>query len=167
MEFFPGTTEKDLRTEFRWNPERGLRGGAVGRAYSQPEFPGPDSGDERRPVGVMWAPVNTAADFCDRSVTRGGSEAGGARPAAGCRGRSPGATVAAMVPLPNLPTDPRPTTPTSTWVSTPRARPPGPAGPGLDDRPRAAADTVITLEYVIGRLNLEVADGLVRRCWKG
>ncbi|KNB49631.1 proteinase inhibitor I78 [Streptomyces caatingaensis] len=28
-------------------------------------------------------------------------------------------------------------------------------------------DTVITLEYVVGRLNLEVADGVVRRSWKG
>ncbi|MFI9722557.1 I78 family peptidase inhibitor [Streptomyces sp. NPDC052396] len=27
--------------------------------------------------------------------------------------------------------------------------------------------TVVTLEYVAGRLNFEVADGRVRRCWKG
>ena len=26
---------------------------------------------------------------------------------------------------------------------------------------------VITMEYRVGRLNLEVADGTVRRCWKG
>lgn len=26
---------------------------------------------------------------------------------------------------------------------------------------------VITMEYLVGRLNLEVADGIVRRCWKG
>ncbi|MGW5097717.1 I78 family peptidase inhibitor [Streptomyces nodosus] len=26
---------------------------------------------------------------------------------------------------------------------------------------------IITLEYRVGRLNFEVADGRVRRCWKG
>ena len=26
---------------------------------------------------------------------------------------------------------------------------------------------VVTMEYRVGRLNLEVADGTVRRCWKG
>ncbi|MFC5724830.1 I78 family peptidase inhibitor [Streptomyces gamaensis] len=30
-----------------------------------------------------------------------------------------------------------------------------------------APGTVITLEYVVGRLNFEVVDGTVRRCWKG
>ncbi|MFJ5532283.1 I78 family peptidase inhibitor [Streptomyces sp. NPDC093261] len=27
--------------------------------------------------------------------------------------------------------------------------------------------TIITMEYRAGRLNFEVADGRVRRCWKG
>lgn len=26
---------------------------------------------------------------------------------------------------------------------------------------------IITMEYLVGRLNLEVADDTVRRCWKG
>lgn len=30
-----------------------------------------------------------------------------------------------------------------------------------------APGTIITMEYVEGRLNFEVADGRVRRCWKG
>ncbi|MCF0090692.1 Peptidase inhibitor I78 family protein [Streptomyces griseoaurantiacus] len=30
-----------------------------------------------------------------------------------------------------------------------------------------APGTVITMEYRVGRLNFEVADGRVRRCWKG
>ncbi|GAA3070303.1 hypothetical protein FHS39_003972 [Streptomyces olivoverticillatus] len=30
-----------------------------------------------------------------------------------------------------------------------------------------APGTFITLEYRVGRLNFEVEDGLVRRCWKG
>ncbi|GAB7034419.1 I78 family peptidase inhibitor [Streptomyces sp. NPDC021749] len=36
--------------------------------------------------------------------------------------------------------------------STVRALPPG---------------TVITMEYVVGRLNFEVKDGVVHRCWPG
>lgn len=27
--------------------------------------------------------------------------------------------------------------------------------------------TVITMEFLVGRLNFEVEDGVVRRCWKG
>ncbi|MGW1161074.1 I78 family peptidase inhibitor [Streptomyces sp. NPDC002513] len=27
--------------------------------------------------------------------------------------------------------------------------------------------TIITMEYRVGRLNFEVVDGRVRRCWKG
>ncbi|GAA3025093.1 I78 family peptidase inhibitor [Streptomyces glomeratus] len=27
--------------------------------------------------------------------------------------------------------------------------------------------TIITMEYLVGRLNFEVVDGRVRRCWKG
>ncbi|MEU0674077.1 I78 family peptidase inhibitor [Streptomyces sp. NPDC006172] len=30
-----------------------------------------------------------------------------------------------------------------------------------------APGTVITMEYRVGRLNLEVSDGLVNRAWKG
>lgn len=71
-----------------------------------------------------------------------------------------------MVPLPNLPTDPDDDP--EEYV--------GLDAEGAAARARARGwttvralppDTVITLEYVIGRLNLEVADGLVRRCWKG
>ncbi|WP_171172080.1 I78 family peptidase inhibitor [Streptomyces sp. I05A-00742] len=71
-----------------------------------------------------------------------------------------------MVPLPNLPQDPdddpeayvgldagrAEARARSRGWSTVRALPPG---------------AVITLEYVVGRLNFEVADGTVRRCWKG
>jgi hypothetical protein len=28
-------------------------------------------------------------------------------------------------------------------------------------------DSVVTMEYVVGRLNFTVADGRVRRCWVG
>ena len=30
-----------------------------------------------------------------------------------------------------------------------------------------APGSIITMEYLAGRLNFEVADGIVSRCWKG
>ncbi|MFH8612426.1 I78 family peptidase inhibitor [Streptomyces sp. NPDC018029] len=30
-----------------------------------------------------------------------------------------------------------------------------------------APGTIITMEYLAGRLNFEVEEGVVRRCWKG
>ncbi|MBH1936569.1 proteinase inhibitor I78 [Streptomyces sp. AV19] len=74
-----------------------------------------------------------------------------------------------MVPLPNLPGLP----------PDPDDDPEAYAGLDAEDaaaRARARGwttvralppGTVITLEYVAGRLNFEVADGVVRRCWKG
>ncbi|MGW1077737.1 I78 family peptidase inhibitor [Streptomyces sp. NPDC002537] len=71
-----------------------------------------------------------------------------------------------MAPLPNVPADPHDDpgayvgldaehaaerARTRGWTTV-RALPPG---------------TVVTMEYRFGRLNFEVVDGTVRRCWKG
>lgn len=75
-------------------------------------------------------------------------------------------TVAGMAPLPNFPTDPD---------DAPEAYVGLDAGAAAD-RARARGwatvrtlppGAIITMEYQVGRLNFEVADDTVRRCWKG
>lgn len=74
--------------------------------------------------------------------------------------------MAVMAPLPQLPPDPDDALDDYVGLdadtaagrarahgwTTVRALPPG---------------VVITMEYLVGRLNFEVVDGTVRRCWKG
>ncbi len=71
-----------------------------------------------------------------------------------------------MAPLPNLPSDPH---------DDPEAYVGLAAGPAAE-RARARGWTdvralppgaIVTMEYRVGRLNFEVEDDTVRRCWKG
>ncbi|MEU5423037.1 I78 family peptidase inhibitor [Streptomyces sp. NPDC001407] len=71
-----------------------------------------------------------------------------------------------MAPLPNVPADPHDDPDAYVGLevahaserarargwATVRALPPG---------------AIVTMEYQVSRLNFEVADGAVRRCWKG
>ncbi len=71
-----------------------------------------------------------------------------------------------MAPLPNLPSEPDDDT--GAYVGLPeeaaavRAR-----ALGWMDVRALPPGAVITMEYRIGRLNFEVRDGVVERCWKG
>ncbi|MFI9204613.1 I78 family peptidase inhibitor [Streptomyces sp. NPDC053048] len=71
-----------------------------------------------------------------------------------------------MAPLPGIPTepddDPEGYVGLDATTATALAR-----ERGWSDVRTLAPGTIITLEYVFGRLNLEVEDGIVRRCWKG
>lgn len=71
-----------------------------------------------------------------------------------------------MAPLPNIPAEPD-------------DAPDGYAGLDVAEAARRARErgwatvrtlapgTFVTMEYQVGRLNFEVEDGKVRRCWKG
>ncbi|MEU4211274.1 I78 family peptidase inhibitor [Streptomyces sp. NPDC026206] len=71
-----------------------------------------------------------------------------------------------MAPLPNLPSDPDDDP--EAYAGLPaeaaadRAR-----GHGWTDVRALPPGAVITMEYRAGRLNFEVRDGIVERCWKG
>ncbi|MEV8478227.1 I78 family peptidase inhibitor [Streptomyces sp. NPDC051173] len=71
-----------------------------------------------------------------------------------------------MAPLPNVPADPHDDLDAYVGLEVAHA----------SERARArgwatvralAPGTFVTMEYQAGRLNFEVADGSVRRCWKG
>ncbi|MBC2878129.1 MULTISPECIES: I78 family peptidase inhibitor [Streptomyces] len=71
-----------------------------------------------------------------------------------------------MVPLPNFPQDPDDDLDAYAGLDA------GRAAARARERGWTTVRTlppgaVITLEYVVGRLNLEVAGGTVLRCWKG
>ncbi|MGK5639287.1 I78 family peptidase inhibitor [Streptomyces sp. URMC 126] len=71
-----------------------------------------------------------------------------------------------MVPLPNFPQDPDDDLDAYAGLDAERAAARARAR-GWTTVRTLPPGAVITLEYVVGRLNLEVADGVVRRCWKG
>ncbi|MFF4218840.1 MULTISPECIES: I78 family peptidase inhibitor [Streptomyces] len=71
-----------------------------------------------------------------------------------------------MAPLPHLPADPDDDLTAYVGLRTAAAA----------ERARArgwatvrtlAPGTIVTMEYMAGRLNFEAEDGVVRRCWKG
>ncbi|GAA0474989.1 I78 family peptidase inhibitor [Streptomyces sp. NPDC046215] len=71
-----------------------------------------------------------------------------------------------MAPLPNLPADPDDDPEgyvgldTATAAGRARER-------GWATVRSLAPGAIITMEYQVSRLNFEVLDGTVRRCWKG
>ncbi|MEU1377012.1 proteinase inhibitor I78 [Streptomyces triculaminicus] len=71
-----------------------------------------------------------------------------------------------MAPLPDLPAEPDDDLDAyvglEAGAAADRAR-----ARGWTDVRALAPGAIITLQYVFGRLNFEVADGTVRRCWKG
>ncbi|GAA0379622.1 hypothetical protein GCM10010319_67750 [Streptomyces blastmyceticus] len=78
----------------------------------------------------------------------------------------PGAYGGVMAPLPNVPADPHDDL--DAYVGLEVAR----ASERARTRGWATVRTlppgsIITMEYQVGRLNFEVVDGAVRRCWKG
>ncbi|MBT2387025.1 I78 family peptidase inhibitor [Streptomyces sp. ISL-11] len=71
-----------------------------------------------------------------------------------------------MAPLPNIPSEPDDAPEAYVGLDTAsashRAR-----EHGWATVRSLAPGAVITMEYQVGRLNFEVDDGVVRRCWKG
>ncbi len=84
----------------------------------------------------------------------------------GFRARPMTPTVAAMAPLPDLPAEPDDDLDAYVGLEAEAAADRARAR-GWTDVRALAPGTIITLQYVFGRLNFEVADGTVRRCWKG